>query len=153
DNDVTLVGRAGGLAEELFDVAGVRRESLEISGLDLSSPWSVAGFAAKLPLAVRRARMLLDACNADVVVGAAGYVSVPVVIAASRASIATVLLEQNAVPGRATRMLASRARAVAVSFPETVARLPSSRCFVTGNPIRAEYVARAGSPLRAKFRR
>ena len=56
------------------------------------------------------ARRLLRRMRPDVVVGAGGYVSVPVVVAALAQRIPVVLLEQNAVPGRATRLLARRAR-------------------------------------------
>ena len=84
----------------------------------------------------------------DVVVGAGGYVSVPVVVAALAQRIPVVLLEQNAVPGRATRMLARRARVVAASFAETAAHLPHARVVHTGNPIRAEVRAVTSAPGR-----
>ena len=64
--------------------------------------------------------------------------SVPVVVAALAQRIPVVLLEQNAVPGRATRMLARRARVVAASFAETAGHLPHARVVHTGNPVRAE---------------
>ena len=88
----------------------------------------------------------------DVVVGAGGYVSVPVVVAALAQRIPVVLLEQNAVPGRATRMLARRARVVAASFAETAAHLPHARVVHTGNPIRAEVRAITGRPVGDRLR-
>ncbi len=84
----------------------------------------------------------------DVVVGVGGYVSVPVVVAALAQRIPVVLLEQNAIPGRATRMLARRARVVAASFAETAAHLPHARVVHTGNPIREE--VRAITPAAAR---
>jgi UDP-N-acetylglucosamine--N-acetylmuramyl-(pentapeptide) pyrophosphoryl-undecaprenol N-acetylglucosamine transferase len=82
-----------------------------------------------------------------VVVGAAGYVSVPVVAAALLQRIPVVLLEQNALPGRTTRLFAKRARVVAASFAETAAALPRARVVHTGNPVRPEVKAQAGAPL------
>ena len=84
---------------------------------------------------------------ADVVVGAAGYVCVPVVLAARSLRIPVVLMEQNAVPGRAVRLLAGGARAVAASFAETAERLPRTRVVHTGNPVREEVRAAAPAPL------
>jgi UDP-N-acetylglucosamine--N-acetylmuramyl-(pentapeptide) pyrophosphoryl-undecaprenol N-acetylglucosamine transferase len=59
-----------------------------------------------------------------------------------------VLMEQNAVPGRAVRLLAGSARAVAASFAETAERLPRTRVVHTGNPVREEVRAAASAPLR-----
>ncbi len=75
---------------------------------------------------------------ADVVVGMGGYVSVPVGAAAARAKRPLVLHEQNAVPGLANRVLARRARIVALTFAEAAPTLPRrTRTVVTGNPVRA----------------
>jgi UDP-N-acetylglucosamine--N-acetylmuramyl-(pentapeptide) pyrophosphoryl-undecaprenol N-acetylglucosamine transferase len=141
---VLLVGRRGGVAEALVERAGVPLETLEIRGLDLARPASLAGFCLRLPRAVGEARRLIRRFAPDVVVGAAGYVSVPVVLAARREHVPVLLLEQNAVPGRATRMLARRASGVAVSFPATVGRLRGRAAEVTGNPVRREF--RMGVP-------
>jgi UDP-N-acetylglucosamine--N-acetylmuramyl-(pentapeptide) pyrophosphoryl-undecaprenol N-acetylglucosamine transferase len=141
---VLIVGRRGGVAEALLERSGVPLETLDIHGLDLSHPSSLAGFALRLPRAVREARRLIRRFRPDVVVGAAGYVSVPVVLGAGREGVLVLLLEQNARPGRATRLLARRAAAVAVTFPGTARRLGATRVEVTGNPIRAEF--RQGAP-------
>ena len=94
-----LVGRRGGVAEALLERSGIPLETLEIHGLDLTRPGSLAGFTARLPRAVREARRLIRRFRPDTVVGAAGYVSVPVVLAAGREGVPVLLLEQNAQPG------------------------------------------------------
>jgi UDP-N-acetylglucosamine--N-acetylmuramyl-(pentapeptide) pyrophosphoryl-undecaprenol N-acetylglucosamine transferase len=75
--------------------------------------------------------------HVSAVIGLGGYVSVPMARAASRYNVPLVLLEQNAVPGRATRWLARRATLICTAFAETAATL-RCRCpvRVTGNPIR-----------------
>lgn len=143
--DVLVVGRRGGVAEGLVTAAGFRLKTLRVSGLDAGSPISVIRFAAQLPLAVRTARRIIRRFGADVVVGGAGYVSVPVVLAARSLRIPVALLEQNAVPGRATRLLARRDTLVAAAFAQTAAHLPRARVVDVGNPIRAEVLA---TPLR-----
>lgn len=71
------------------------------------------------------------------VVGLGGYTSVPMARAAVRQGLPLVLLEQNVIPGRATRWLARSAAMICTAFPETHKHLPA-RCRVhwTGNPIR-----------------
>jgi UDP-N-acetylglucosamine--N-acetylmuramyl-(pentapeptide) pyrophosphoryl-undecaprenol N-acetylglucosamine transferase len=71
------------------------------------------------------------------VVGLGGYASVPMGRAAAARGIPLVLLEQNVLPGRATRWLAPKATLLCTSFPQTQSKL-RYRCplRVTGNPIR-----------------
>jgi UDP-N-acetylglucosamine--N-acetylmuramyl-(pentapeptide) pyrophosphoryl-undecaprenol N-acetylglucosamine transferase len=85
------------------------------------------------------ARFLKEEC-ASVVVGLGGYASVGVARAAARRGLPLLLLEQNAVPGRATRWLAPRATLVCTSFHQSHEYLPR-RCHfrLTGNPVRPEF--------------
>ena len=147
-----MVGRRDGVAERLVVAAGLRLETLDISGVDVRSAGGVARATTQLTRATIAARRLVRRMRPDVVVGAGGYVSVPVVLAALAQRIPVVLLEQNAVPGRATRMLARRARVVAASFAETAAHLPHAQVVHTGNPIRAEVRAITSRPIGDRLR-
>ncbi len=80
-----------------------------------------------------------------VVVGFGGYPSLPSLIAAASAGRPIVIHEQNAVMGRANRLLAGRATAVACAFP-TLKKAPAkvqARAVVVGNPVRPEIRALA----------
>jgi UDP-N-acetylglucosamine--N-acetylmuramyl-(pentapeptide) pyrophosphoryl-undecaprenol N-acetylglucosamine transferase len=75
----------------------------------------------------------------DVVLGLGGYGSVPTVLAAALLGVPTILLEQNARPGKANRLLARWARAVCCAWSGAEAFLPRSvRVCVTGNPVRRD---------------
>ncbi|MBI2874654.1 MAG: undecaprenyldiphospho-muramoylpentapeptide beta-N-acetylglucosaminyltransferase [Firmicutes bacterium] len=74
-----------------------------------------------------------------VVVATGGYASVPVALAAVMARIPLVVLEQDALPGRANRFLSRFARAVCTAYAESIpyfARPGQVKC--TGNPVRRE---------------
>ena len=88
----------------------------------------------------REAGKFLGQEPVSTVVGLGGYGSVPMSRAAIRRSLPLILLEQNAVPGRATRWLAPRATLVCTAF-EQANRYLGSRCpvRVTGNPIRSRF--------------
>ena len=139
-----------------MESAGLRLETLNISGfttgLDVHSLMTMGRAAYQLPLATVAARRLLNDFKADVVLGTAGYVCVPVVTAASMSRIPVVLLEQNARPGRAIRLLSRRAEVVATSFAETAAHLPWAKVMHTGNPIRAEIASRCPGARRDRCR-
>jgi UDP-N-acetylglucosamine--N-acetylmuramyl-(pentapeptide) pyrophosphoryl-undecaprenol N-acetylglucosamine transferase len=105
-----------------------------------------AGLAiARGTLTARRAFRRLDPA---VVVGFGGYPSLPSLIAAASTGRRIVIHEQNAVMGRANRLLASRATAVACAFP-ALKKAPASvqaRAVVVGNPVRPEICALADAP-------
>lgn len=84
--------------------------------------------------------------NVTLVVGLGGYASVPMARAAVREAIPMVLLEQNAVPGRATRWLAGAAHCVCLAMDEARTRLPhDTPGLVTGNPLRAGFAQQRSS--------
>jgi UDP-N-acetylglucosamine--N-acetylmuramyl-(pentapeptide) pyrophosphoryl-undecaprenol N-acetylglucosamine transferase len=79
----------------------------------------------------------------DVVVGFGGYTSVPTMLAATRLSVPTIIHEQNAVLGRANRLLAPRVAKIATGFAETAGLRPAdrSRAVHIGNPVRPAILA------------
>lgn len=127
--------------------AGFPLETLRVSGVDASIPGTIIRALAQLPSSTMAAHALLRSHDPDVVVGGGGYVCLPVLAAARARRLPAVLLEQNALPGRATRLLARRARVVATSFEETASHLHGARTILTGNPIRREVQDLVGAPL------
>ena len=96
------------------------------------------------------ARALIRSLSPSAVIGCGGYASAAPALAARRAGIPVVVLEQNVVPGRATSWLARCADRVCVSFNETPALLPRrAQCSVTGNPVRAEIAQLADAATNA----
>lgn len=83
-----------------------------------------------------------------------GYASVPVGLAAGLLRIPLLVHEQNAILGRANRLIARRAALLALSFAETrgVAAAGRAARSLTGNPVRAEVVARRDEPYRTPSR-
>lgn len=89
--------------------------------------------------ALRSARRILLAERPRRVIGLGGFASVPTVWAARRLGIPVLLIEQNVIPGAATRWLAGCARQICLSFQETQGRLrPGLSTVITGNPVRSE---------------
>ena len=91
---------------------------------------------------------LMKGLRPDAVVGFGGYASVPTMMAATFTSIPTVIHEQNALLGRANRLLAGRVKAIATSFADTRG-LPlgaDQKITLTGMPVRAPIAAKADTP-------
>ena len=89
--------------------------------------------------AYRQARAIIARERPSVIVGLGGFASVPPVLAAWRAGVPIVLLEQNVIPGKATRWLSRFAEVVCLPWAQAASGLPRGvKTVVTGNPIRAE---------------
>lgn len=115
------------------------------------SPIALARTAMSLVSGIRQAYNLIGRMRPAVVVGFGGYPCFPPLVAAKLRGIPTALHEQNAVLGRANRMLVSRVSAIATSF-ETVKFLDASvrhKTHFTGNPVRDIVIEQASTPYPA----
>jgi UDP-N-acetylglucosamine--N-acetylmuramyl-(pentapeptide) pyrophosphoryl-undecaprenol N-acetylglucosamine transferase len=100
------------------------------------------------PWALLQSARIVREFRPDVVLGTGGYVSAPIVLAAAAFRVPIVLQEQNALPGRTTRLLSRVARVVATAYPES-ARYLHAKSVVTGTPVRKEFwQRRADFPTR-----
>ena len=135
---VRFVGTIHGLENRLVPQAGFELSIIESAGLvNMGLMQRLRGLLI-LPKSFLGARRLIKEFAPDVVVGAGGYVSGPVLMTASLIGLPTVLMELNAVPGFTNRRLARFVDAAAVSFEAALPYFPG-KGVVTGNPVRREF--------------
>ncbi len=84
------------------------------------------------------ARVALRKIKPDIVFSKGGYVSVPIVAAAQRLRIPTIIHESDITPGLANKICMPLAKAICCNFPETMEYVPKDKGVLTGTPIRAE---------------
>jgi UDP-N-acetylglucosamine--N-acetylmuramyl-(pentapeptide) pyrophosphoryl-undecaprenol N-acetylglucosamine transferase len=135
---VRFVGTAKGLENRLVPQAGFELSLIESAGLvNMGLAARLRGLMV-LPRSFVGARRLIKEFRPDIVVGAGGYVSGPVLLTAALMRVPTLVMESNAVPGFTNRRLARFVDAAAVSFE---AALPyfGGKGVVTGNPVRREF--------------
>jgi UDP-N-acetylglucosamine--N-acetylmuramyl-(pentapeptide) pyrophosphoryl-undecaprenol N-acetylglucosamine transferase len=106
------------------------------------------GAMAELALGIVQARAILKRQRPAIIVGFGGYASVPAMVAGGLLGIPTMMHEQNGVLGRANRLLAGKARAIAVSYAHVahVAADWQAKLRHTGMPVRPAIAALRGSP-------
>src|SRR5436189_642694 len=114
-------------------------------------PISIARTALVLGIGLGQALRLMGRMRPAAVVGFGGYPTMPPLLAASLRGIPTIIHEQNAVMGRANRLLARRVDAIATSFAGVVEGTPAlnRKASRTGNPVRAMVLAAAKTPYSA----
>jgi UDP-N-acetylglucosamine--N-acetylmuramyl-(pentapeptide) pyrophosphoryl-undecaprenol N-acetylglucosamine transferase len=105
----------------------------------------VARVGALLDLGIGflQARSLLARLRPAAVIGFGGYASLPAMLAAEFAGLPTALHEQNAVLGRANRLLASRVTRIAIAFSRVSHLNPEylKKVLRTGMPVRPAVIA------------
>jgi UDP-N-acetylglucosamine--N-acetylmuramyl-(pentapeptide) pyrophosphoryl-undecaprenol N-acetylglucosamine transferase len=138
DTQLLYVGRRGGMEEQVVPRYGIPMQTIVAAKLDMEKPWRNWSFPFVAPRALLQAAGIVRRFRPDVVLGTGGYVSAPVVLAAAAVRIPVVLQEQNAIPGRATRLLSRVARVVATAYPDSARHL-HAKAVVTGTPVRAEF--------------
>src|SRR5256885_13655789 len=140
DIDPVLVGAERGIEAQVLPRYPFRHHLLPMEPIYRRTWWNNLRALVTAGRAWRAVGRVLDAEQPVIVVGTGGYAAGPVVWRAQRRRIPTVLQEQNAFPGLATRWLARHARQGHLGVSEAGKPLragPRTGAFPLGNPIRA----------------
>lgn len=139
DSEFLFVGTEKGMENTLVPKAGYKIEHIEVSGFKrkLTAENIVAVYKAFD--ACVKCRGIIKKFKPDIVIGTGGYVSGPLLYAATSMKIPALIHEQNVFAGLTSKMLAGRVDTVCISFEESRGRFEKAKNIVlTGNPIRQE---------------
>lgn len=136
DSEALFVGTPNGMEQRLVPREGFEIKAVEVMGLRRRLTLENFKVAVNYFTSIRDAGKIIDDFRPDVVVGTGGYVCAPVVKAAFKRKIPTLIHEQNVFPGLAIKMLAKKADVTAISFDETRSMMEAKNMVLTGNPLR-----------------
>ncbi len=100
----------------------------------------------KLPIGFFQSFFILKKEKPDVVLGFGGYVSIPVIIAATILRIPIVIHEQTLTAGLANKIAAHLSKKICISWESSRDFFPKSKTILTGNPIRKEIIQSLTNP-------
>ena len=146
DCEILFIGAKNKMESELVPKAGFAFKAISISGfqrkISIKNLFRNIATVWRLIISLFAVRSIIKNFAPDVVVGFGGYVSGPVVRAAAKMGIKTVIHEQNAFPGVTNKMLAKKADAVMLTVPAAAKYLEcKNEPVVTGLPVRSEILA------------
>lgn len=145
--ELLFVGAEGKMEMEKIPALGYRIEGLPTAGLQRRLDWRNLLLPFKLARSLRRARRIIREFRPDVVVGFGGYASAPILWAAQRLGVPTVIQEQNSYAGLTNKLLGRRVERVCVAYEGMERFFPANKIVLTGNPLRAGFSAvAAGAP-------
>ena len=139
--EILFVGAEGKMEMEKVPALGYRIEGLPVAGLQRRLTLSNLLLPFKVAKSVSRAKRIIRDFKADIVVGFGGYASAPVLWAAQRLGIPTVIQEQNSYAGLTNKLLSKRAKRICVAYDKMERFFPKERIIMTGNPLRGRFSA------------
>lgn len=143
--EILFVGAEGKMEMEKIPSLGYNVVGLPVAGLQRRLALSNLALPFKVAASVRRAKRVIKEFGADIVVGFGGYASAPVLWAAQRLGVPTLIQEQNSYAGLTNKLLARRAKRICVAYEGMERFFPKERIVMTGNPLRGRFSASGGN--------
>lgn len=132
------IGTENGLESKIVPKAGIPFKSIEISGFKRKLSVDNVKTIIRFLKGTSESKQYIKEFNPDIVLGTGGYVCGPVVYAASKMNIPTIIHEQNSVPGLTNKFLSRYVDRVALCFEEANRFFPIKKTVLTGNPRASE---------------
>ena len=140
ETEILFVGADGRMEMEKVPAAGYKIVGLPISGLQRSLSMSNLALPFKVVKSVSMARKLIKEFKPDIAIGVGGYASAPLLWAATRMGVPTLIQEQNGYAGLTNKILGKKAKSICVAYEGMERFFPADRIVLSGNPIRKEIV-------------
>ena len=140
DNEILFVGAEGRMEMEKVPAAGYKIIGLPVAGLQRKLTLDNLALPFKVIRSVRMAKKLIKDFRPDVAIGVGGYASAPLLWAATRLGIPTLIQEQNGFAGLTNKILGKKADSICVAYEGMERFFPADRIVMSGNPIRKEIV-------------
>lgn len=147
---VIFIGTKRGIESRLLGQLGYELKEIDIEGVKGRGIKALMKVIYQIPKSLWQSRRILKQFRPGIVVGVGGYASGPAVLAAHFMGIATVIAEQNAVPGATNRILGHFADKIFVTFEQSKAFFPETKVIFSGNPVRASLVSKDGKIKKEK---
>lgn len=140
ETEILFVGAEGRMEMEKVPAAGYRIKGLPVAGLQRKLTLSNFALPFKVIKSVNMAKKLIREFKPDVAIGVGGYASAPLLWAATRMGIPTLIQEQNGFAGLTNKILGKKVDSICVAYEGMERFFPAGKIIMTGNPIRKEIV-------------
>ena len=132
--DILYIGTHNRMEKDIVPKKNIEYKELEMYGLKRSISFKNIKVAAKFIKSIKAARKIIRDFKPDIVIGTGGYVTAPVIYAAKKEGIKTIIHEQNSELGLTNKYLSKYADKIFVSFEKMVDLFPKNKAIFTGNP-------------------
>ena len=150
DARILFVGAEGRMEMEKVPAAGYSIVGLPVSGFDRKHLLRNFKVVARLLKSMGLAKKVLKDFKPDIAIGVGGYASGPMLKAAQKQGIPTLLQEQNSYAGVTNKLLAAKANCICVAYEGMERFFPQEKIVLTGNPVRRNLLECGATPEQAR---
>ena len=140
ETEILFVGADGRMEMERVPAAGYKIIGLPVAGLQRKLTLSNFSLPFKVIKSIRMAKKVIREFKPDIAIGVGGYASAPLLWAAGRLGVPTLIQEQNGFAGLTNKILGKKAKCICVAYEGMERFFPADRIVMSGNPIRKEIV-------------
>ena len=138
---IMFIGTTRGLENDLVPRAGFELKTIEAHGINRKISIENIRNMFKTLKGFGEAKKIIKEFNPDVVIGTGGFICGPVLYAAIKLKLPTILHESNAFPGIATKVLSGKVNTILLGFQDAKKRLTKAKnIVVTGTPTKIKKV-------------
>jgi UDP-N-acetylglucosamine--N-acetylmuramyl-(pentapeptide) pyrophosphoryl-undecaprenol N-acetylglucosamine transferase len=141
DAEILFVGAEGRMEMTRVPEAGYKIVGLWISGLQRKLTWSNLMFPLKVLVSYFKAISIVKNYKPDAVIGTGGYASGPIMMAATRSRIPSLIQEQNSFAGLTNKQVGGKVSKVCVAYDGMEKYFPKDKLVLTGNPVRKDILS------------
>ena len=139
--EIMFIGTTRGLENDLVPRAGFELKTIEAYGINRKISIENIKNMFKTLRGFSEAKKIVKEFNPDIVIGTGGFICGPVLLAATKLKIPTMLHESNAFPGVTTKLLSGKVDTVLLAFEDAKLRLPKAKkTVITGTPTKVKKI-------------
>ncbi len=149
DCEILFVGALGRMEMEKIPAAGYKIIGLPVMGFPRKPSTKIFKFVINLIKSAQLARNIVKEFNPQIAIGVGGYASGPLLRAAAKNGVPTLIQEQNSYAGITNKMLSKKVKTICVAYDKMERFFPKEKIILTGNPVRENLIQKLESKKEA----
>ena len=141
NSEILYIGTTDRMEKDIIPKMNIKFVGIEMAGLNRKNIFSNISVLKKYNNAIKEAKKIISDFHPNVVIGAGGYITAPVLYAAKKLKYPILIHEQNSIPGVSNKFISSFANRICVSLPNSVKYFSKKKTVYTGNPRSEEIIS------------
>ncbi len=150
NSEFLYIGTTDRMEKDIIPKNDIPFKGIEMKGLDRKNIFGNIKVLKMFLKAVGEAKKIIKEFQPDIVIGAGGYITAPVLYAAHKLKVPILIHEQNSIPGVSNKFIGKFANKICVSLPNSLNLFPKDKVVYTGNP-RSEEIMRVEKKLKSSL--
>lgn len=138
--EILYIGTLDRMESKIIPEQGIPYYGIKMHGLNRKKPFKNFKLINEMHKNIKSVQQKIKEFQPDVVIGVGGYVTFPVIYAAHKCKVKSIIHEQNSIPGLTNKLLSRYASRVCISLPGAKSYFKTKNIVYTGNPRSEEVV-------------